>query len=325
MKCRRWVLLVLGVCAVWVTLCWRAASQLSAPPRRPIQGYHSAILAAPASHGLRVSAFTLADGIPVLMCEPQGLPSAKGRRLRTQMEATGQGFSPEGAVIGTAVLLHGRRGRKEDWLPAAERLCAVGLRCLLPDLPAHGDNLRPRATYGRHEAGLPSRVVREAAARFGFDPGRPALIGISMGGAVAMKAAALDSSLWSSVSVVSTFDRLETAVRGQAEARVGHWLGSLWLAGIGPAFECQTTVPLSEIESLSAARTVTVPTLVAHGAMDRVIPMECGRRLFDSVGSSEKLWVEVPDADHGTVLITEFPLYATLAQWALKHLRRSGP
>lgn len=314
---RRLLWLFAAPVAGWGALAWYGARQLAQPPRRALQEYHQAILAAPEAHGLRVRTMILSDGTPTLVCEPSGAPSAKGRRLREQLEGAPIPLSPSGATTRTMVLLHGRRGRKEDWLPAAERFCAVGFRCLMPDLPAHGDHPQTLAAYGQREGRLPAMMVRECSAQFGFDAGRPALIGISMGGAVAIQAAALDPDLWSSLAVVSTFDRLDNAVRSQAEAMAGRVLGAVWLSGTRPAFHLQSGLPLSRIESLHAARRLPLPVLVAHGTADTVIPMACGRRLFEAVGSPHKQWIEVPGAGHANILITDFPLYAALARWAL--------
>jgi pimeloyl-ACP methyl ester carboxylesterase len=61
--------------------------------------------------------------------------------------------------------------------------------------------------------------------------------------------------------------------------------------------------------------------LVAHGTSDRVIPIKCGRLLYDALPSSiEKRWVEIPGADHDNVLITDFPIYAEMAEWMLHHV-----
>ena len=45
-------------------------------------------------------------------------------------------------------------------------------------------------TYGVREAGLPARVLEDAAGRFGFDKQPCGLLGMSMGGSVAVHAAA---------------------------------------------------------------------------------------------------------------------------------------
>lgn len=63
------------------------------------------------------------------------------------------------------------------------------------------------------------------------------------------------------------------------------------------------------------------PTLIAHGTADHVIPIECGRRLHMALPSNiEKRWVEIPGADHDNVLITDFPIYAEMAAWLLRHV-----
>jgi uncharacterized protein len=121
MNFRRLSGFVLMLALVWVGLSWHAASQLSRPPRRPLQAYHLTILATPTNHGIRVRQMTLSDGTPMLMCEPEHTPSRKGHRLRHELEKTGSALAAPGRIVGTLVLLHGRRGRKEDWLPAAER------------------------------------------------------------------------------------------------------------------------------------------------------------------------------------------------------------
>lgn len=317
MKRRHWLWFCAAPILAWGAMAWHGAKLLVHPPRRALQEYHQAILAGPEAHGMQVLLMVLSDGTPTLVGEPTDAPSAKGRRLRTQLNAMDISLPSAGTTMGTLVLLHGRRGRKEDWLPAAERFCAVGFRCLMPDLPAHGDHPRDTAAYGQREAGLPAMVVRECSAHLGFEPGRPALIGISMGGAVAIQAVARDPDLWSSLAVISTFDRLESAVRGQADAMAGRAIGSAWLSGTRAAFLIQAGLPLNRIESLAAARTLRLPVLVAHGTADSVIPTACGRRLFDAVGPPLKQWIEVPGADHANILVTDFPLYAALARWAL--------
>ena len=304
--------------AAWAALSWHGAAQLVRPPRRGLEPHHRDLLADPAAHGMRVDSLTLTDGTPVLVCGPARAASAKGERLRTQLAADGIALPPSGTVRANLVLLHGRRGRKEDWLPAAERFCAVGFRCLLPDLPGHGDHPVPVAGYGVPEAQLPGLVLRECAARGGFPEAPAALIGISMGGAVALHAAAVAPGDWQCLAVISTFDALENAVAGQAEAMAGRAAGGLWLAGTRVAWRMMAGRALDEVESVRAAGGVRLPVLVAHGTADRVIPMACGQRLFGAVASSDKRWVEVPGADHHNVLVTDFPLYATLARWSLE-------
>ncbi|NQW99491.1 hypothetical protein HQ447_02445 [bacterium] len=80
------------------------------------------------------------DGTPCLVCfpDPSGNLGDRGIKIRQQLSARGLALKPAGESIGTRVLVHGRKGRKEDYLPIAERLCASGFRCVIPTLIAHG-------------------------------------------------------------------------------------------------------------------------------------------------------------------------------------------
>ncbi len=69
-----------------------------------------------------------------------------------------------------------------------------------------------------------------------------------------------------------------------------------------------------------------LPTLIAHGTADRVIAISSGKRLFDSLPATiEKRWIPIPGADHDNVLITDYPIYADLAEWMLRHVPENQP
>ena len=310
---------------LWAAACWWGGSELASPPRRALQNYHREFLASPAAHGVSIQPFDAAGGTPCFLVEPlaEGPPGARGQKVREQLlKQPGLELSPPGKVIGTLVLLHGRKGRKEDYLPVAERFCAVGYRCVLADLPAHGDNRSPVAGYGLRENDLPARLLDEAAERFHFAPAPAGLMGMSMGGAVAIQAAAKQPLRWSALAVVSTFDTLENAVHRQAAGHAGSFLGSLWQAGSAQVFRWKTGIALDAIRSVDQVPSLTMPTLVAHGTADSVIPIECGRALFAALPPGlEKQWVEIPGANHDNVLITDFPIYATIAAWMVRHVK----
>ncbi len=306
---------------------WWAAAELVQPPRRPLQDYHQEFLAHPASHGVTLQPFVCADGTPCLVCEPapQGMLGKRGQIVRDQLLRKGLSLPPSGQVIGNVVLVHGRRGRKEDYLLIAERFCAVGFRCILPDLPAHGDHPAAAACYGAREGGIPDNALREASAQFGFAPAPVGIMGISMGGAVSLRSVANGQTPWRAAVFVSTFDTLDHVIHHQASRYVGRWLGGIWQAVTGWCYECKTGLPVSAADSAALVPTLKCPVLLAHGTADRVIPMECGRRLYDSLPAGlEKRWVEIPGADHDNVLITDFPIYAELTEWMLRHVPLNG-
>lgn len=257
------------------------------------------------------------------MCEPepQGHIGPRGQRLREQLAQKNLSLPPAGQIVGNLVLVHGRRGRKEDYLPIAERFCAVGFRCILPDLPAHGDHPAQTAHYGVKEAQIPAMVLNEAATKFGFAAQPAGIMGISMGGAVGIRSATTNQAPWRAAVFVSTFDTLENVVRHQSSSLVGSWCGSVWEKITGWMFEKETGMPISAANSVALVPELKCPTMIAHGTSDHVIPLECGRRLFEALPATlEKRWVEIPGADHDNVLVTDFPIYAEMAEWMLRHV-----
>jgi len=307
-------LLLLGI----VGACWWAGNEIASPARRPLQDYHREFLADPAAHGVTVKPFTISDGTPCLMMEPLAKVGQRGAKVREQLTTQNVTLPREGDIIGTLVLVHGRHGRKEDYLLIGERLCAVGFRCLLPDMPAHGEHPTPTITFGIREADIPARVLSEAGGKFLFNPQPAGLLGMSMGGAVAIHSAAQRDAPWHTLVVISSFDRLDTTIQNNVARRVGSWIGHFWSLGAGWVYQNKTGIALGDIRSDLPAAQLFRPVMIAHGTADRVIPLASGQRLYAALPKNVlKQWVEIPDADHHNVLITDFPIYATIARWML--------
>jgi alpha-beta hydrolase superfamily lysophospholipase len=224
-------------------------------------------------------------------------------------------------VIGNLVLVHGRRGRKEDYLLIAERFCAAGFRCILPDLPAHGDHPGQTACYGVNEAGIPAMVLKEAAMKLAFEPKPAGIMGLSMGGAVSVRSATQSDAPWRAVVLVSTFDTLDNVVTHQSTSLAGEWGGAILKNITAKLFAWKTGMIIGDANSIRQTSELHSPVLIAHGTADRVIPLECGQRLYASLPAGiERRWIEIPGADHDNVLITDFPIYAEMAEWMLKHV-----
>lgn len=326
---RRFIVLLAGISLAPLTVTalavW-AGLEVASPQRRPLQDYHKEFLAHPQAHGLRIVEFALSDQTPCLMCEPAGAPGKRGSAIRRQLTEKGISLAEFGEVRGTLVLLHGRRGRKEDYLPIAERLCASGFRCLIPDLPGHGDHPMAIATYGVREADLPERLLAEASGRFGFREQPAGLLGMSMGGSVAMHAASRENAPWRALVILSSFDSLAPTIEKNSSRKFGDLLGKLIASGASRVYQKRAGCPMETIQPADHARQIHIPTLIAHGTSDSVIPIEAGMRLFESLPEETvKRWLEVPGADHHNVLVTDFPIYAEIAAWMLEHGVSSAP
>jgi pimeloyl-ACP methyl ester carboxylesterase len=303
---------------------WAASGELAAPARRSLQEYHRELLRDPAARGLTVRSFPCLQGTSACLLvepDPSTGPTVRAKRLRGQLRSRGLSLPVYGNVQGTLILLHGRKGRKEDLLPVAERFAAAGFRCLIPDLPAHGESTNRTMKFAadRIESTLPAQVLREARRKFSL-PREPAgLWGMSMGGAYAVRAAAASPQLWESLIVVSSFDSLDGVVHDQ----LADWVGPLAPGAAGTlerVVAARGGTRISEVRPLAWAAGVQAPVLVVHGDRDELIGMARAQRLFDAFGA-DKRFVTVPGAGHGNVLRTDMPLYATMAEWFLRTMR----
>lgn len=295
-----------------------------APPRRALQDYQQERLQRPAAFGLRIRSYGCLDGnAPCLLVEPDANTGSggRGRKLRQQLAAKGVALPTYGKVRGVIVLLHGRNGRKEDLLPVAERFTAAGFRCLIPDLPGHGDSPLPATAFGSSafERSLPRRLLADARAHFHLPPEPAALWGMSMGGAFAISAASESPQSWDALLVVSSFANLEQVMEAQVPARWRAASAAL-LPFMDVAQWLHGAPGVSAMQPQQWARQVTIPALIAHGDRDRFVPLQQGRNLYAALASPHKRWLTVPGGGHANVLATAMPLYAEMSGWLLETL-----
>lgn len=302
-------------------LCWLASSRLICPTRRTLQDYHEEILGNARDHGMQIRSFNIEAGewkdTPCLVCEPTTTPGTaeKGSKLRAQLATEGVALKPWGEIIGNLVLLHGHTGRKEDHLPVAERFCAAGFRCILVDLPGHGDHPDRFASFGFREASLPSEALDAAGKAFNFAPSPAGLFGISQGGAIALQAAARDSSRWFAVAELSSFSDLDGVIANQARRMFGPLQAPAQFV-VSQLVKWRADYDPASIRPLDAAvRLDSLPVLIGHGDADTFVPPDHARRLFNAVPSHNKQFLSISGAGHSTVLITPQPVYATISKF----------
>ena len=318
-----------GVLAATLAVCILAllliAQQINAaifsPPRRALQEYHMKRINNPADYGLSIISHGCLDGqVPCLLVEPDGLAGAgkRGKILRQQLADKGAKLPAYGRVHGVVVLLHGRSGRKEDLLPVAERFVAAGFRCVIPDLPGHGDSPLESMSFGssEFERQLPAKVLADMRLQFGLPDEPAALWGMSMGGAFAVNAAGETSTDWDAMMVVSSFASLESVLESQIPEQ---WLPLFpaLLSLLDVERNLQQRPTIRSIRPRQVAQSVTLPTLLVHGDQDTFVSMEQGQHLYEALKSANKEWLTVPKAGHSNVLATSMPLYSEMSEWLL--------
>jgi pimeloyl-ACP methyl ester carboxylesterase len=318
-------LILLGAVAVmtFVVVAWWSSHRLLHPQRRELQDYHREIIANPRDFGVQIIPYTSPDGTPCLMVSPVENPdrAKKGRAVREALTDAGIPCAPWGQIRGTVVLLHGYKGRKEDHLPVAERLCAAGFRCLLLDLPGHGDHPSGTATFGKYEAEQIEGIFRDAAGRFSFSPEKVGLLGVSQGGAISFQAAAMDDSPWKAVASISAFASLDQPVESGARTLCSplDFVSPLASSACNLGIYFREGFLPSEIRPVESASRLKIPVFIAHGEQDHFIPIAQGRAIFDAIPSPQKTFRPVPGAGHGNALaVGSTPLYAELCAFFLR-------
>ena len=323
---RQLIILLLILMVLAMAVASRINEEIFSPPRRILQEYHMDRLSNPADYGLTIRRHNCLGGkAPCLLVEPDALAGTgkRGKTLRRQLAEKHFELPAYGRVKGVIVLLHGRKGRKEDLLPVAERFVAAGFRCLLIDLPAHGDSSIKTMSFGKSlfEQDLPAQALREIKQQFGLPDEPAALWGMSMGGAFAISAASKASADWDALMIVSSFSSLADVLETQIPNR---WRGAVEALMLLLNMERKLR-SYPEVESIQPRRwikSVTAPSLFVHGERDTYVEPLQGRGLYNAVTHKNKLWITVPDAGHGNVLATSMPLYSKMSAWLLEQFNQ---
>ena len=230
---------------------------------------------------------TAAASAPRRRCAEPGV-RAQAVRFRTS-----DGVTLSGAVVGSgpvgAVLIHEYPRDYCGWLPYAGYLSRHGVRALLFDLRCFGGSPCPRGGRGRATTDVAAAMaeLRRRGAR------RVALVGASMGGAIAVVAAA----------------RLQPAA-------VVDLSGERNTTGLTPGIDA---------DAGAAAPGVTAPALFAVARGDRYVPVADMRLVARRARAATKRIIVLPAVvGHGWDLLsgtatTWSPLAATVATFIRRH------
>lgn len=183
--------------------------------------------------------------------------------------------------------LHGSRWNVGGSAPRVRRMQQLGFSVLAIDYRG----------FGKSTAGLPSEATAYEDARAAWDwlgaryPGRARYVfGHSLGGAIAIHLAS-EVENESGTIVEGTF----TSIRDVARSFRWGWLP------IGPLIT-------QRFESIDKVARLKAPLLVVHGAADRLIAPELGRRLYEAANGA-KAFVLVEGGSHYSTNYVGQPQY----------------
>jgi pimeloyl-ACP methyl ester carboxylesterase len=217
----------------------------------------------------------------------------------------------------TVVIAHGWGSNKSNMLPRAE-LLQPHYNLLIPDLRNHGQSGEAATTQGVLEAGdLRAAIDWLESVKA---PDGIAVLGVSMGGATALRAAATDERV-DALVVESTHATISNAIRARLDA-AGYPLSvpGAWATLLGSLLRTGQDITVADPVA-SVARLDERPLLLISGDLDHSIgPSDAEDMLAaaEEAGSPVTLHV-CPEAGHGgspTACAEEYP------DWVLGFLER---
>jgi dipeptidyl aminopeptidase/acylaminoacyl peptidase len=227
--------------------------------------------------------------VPFLSIEAVEVPFEEGKSLPAyfvKRRDTGSNRAP------TVVFFDGLDITKElQYFRGVPELAKRGIACLILDIPGTGESIRFR--------GMPARFDSDAAGtaaasyletRADVDRDRLAVMGISLGGYYAPRAAAFEPRFKACVSWGAIWDyhatwkrRIEKAFAASLSVPGEH---ILWVLGVSSLDEALKK--LEDFRLDGVAEKVRCPYLLTHGERDAQIPMEDARALFAAIGTTDK-------------------------------------
>lgn len=224
-----------------------------------------------------------------------------GRKLLTEqppMQAQGVEFSGDGVVLkgwlfraegerrGTIVYLHGVADNRASVAGVVKRYVHRGYDVLAYDSRAHGESTGDACTYGYYEKRDLTKAIDFLAVP------TVSVIGVSLGAAVAIQGAVIDTRVTSVVGL-SIFSDLRTVASERAPffASAGNIRDALALA------ETQGRFVVDDVSPVKAAAQLSIPVLLIHGAEDRETAPAHSERVHQALKGKKRL-VLLPKAGH---------------------------
>lgn len=231
---------------------------------------------------------TLAD-FPELHPQPVQFRSSTGVNL------VGRFFL--GVEKTTIILANGYGDTEQQMLPIADFLHKAGFSVFTYDMRARGQSGGEYVTLGVLEQKDLVSTVSYVASRGDVASGRIGVLGISMGGATAILAAAQDQRIKAVVDDCGFSDAPRVIA-----ASFEHFIHlpafpfapvTVWIAEERAGIDVKLARPMDVVARISPR-----PILIIHGEADFVVPVENSRRNFAAAREPKQLWL-VPGAKHG--------------------------
>jgi pimeloyl-ACP methyl ester carboxylesterase len=254
-------------------------------------------------HGSTIGAFRLAMLPGAKTLQADGQIDAHERIIRDcdtaidvwMIRARDGSGEPTDQARGTVVLLHGLWDSKARFFGLGKRLARDGFNVVLPDNRCHGGSTGRYITWGAKEKHDVKAVMDAMIRDYGLSE-EIYVVGLSMGGGIAVQYAALDPRVQGCLAIAPVADIQSVAARMFPLTGSEKLTETIAQAGRTAGFDP------SEASAVQAARRLHCPLIIVHGRADMTVPIAQGRAIY-SAASGPRQMHEVPLAGHYTVLL----------------------
>jgi alpha-beta hydrolase superfamily lysophospholipase len=199
--------------------------------------------------------------------------------------------------IGTMIFCHGYKCCKEltaEYIDMFSQFNAV-----LFDFRSHGENKKTATTIGCHEHQEILAVIDWINKNKPQLKNVPTIIlGISMGGAAALRASENNPSLCDALVIDSSFSSLKSVIQNTFANKSG--LPSFpFLPIMETMFNFICKCEIAEMQPVKSITKIRQPLLLIHSCIDKIIPVQESLLMYaQAAGTGAKLWI-APKCKHG--------------------------
>jgi hypothetical protein len=271
--------------------------------------------------GLALSAAAISQ-VPAIVAGAILRPARTHARQPAPAECRDRDFQGAGVILrgwyceppvstrGTIVVLHGVASNRGSAANLVGRFTKKGLALVAYDSRAHGESGGEFCTYGFHEKEDLRRVIAV------LPSGPVILLGTSLGGAVALQAAANEPRV-SGVVAAEVFSDLATVVRDRTPRFVPEFFvkHAFRIAGERGDFDVE------QVSTIRAAASIRAPVLLIHGSADRDTGPDHAQRILEALQGDKRL-ILVEGAGHNASLRGPH-VWTEIEAWVERHVNRA--
>jgi pimeloyl-ACP methyl ester carboxylesterase len=196
---------------------------------------------------------------------------------------------------GTVIYLHGVGDNRISGLGLAKLLAAHGYNTCLFDSRRHGESEGRFCTYGYYEKEDVREIITKLKGAFGPKLGNVGLFGVSMGGAVAIQAAAIDARIAAVIAEGCFLDLRSISLDHQKRIIKVRWKFIHGL--VMKRAERIARFKADDVSPRAALEAIHIPILFVHGSRDSVIDAQHSEILYRHAKGPKELYL-IRDAYH---------------------------